>query len=248
MLELRGRRSGPPTVRTTSTRWRRRWRALLWRWRIRIAAACLAAAAALIPTALRPPTAPTVPVVVAARELPAGTTLAAEDVRTVRIGADVAPSPAPDREDAVLGQRTAVGVPAGTPLVPGVVHGVGIRPAVPPGLTLAAVRLADPGVARLLRPGDRVTLLAGRSDPTGTETGTETSAETGTETGTERLVARALVVEIQGDAAEASSGGLLAPSSAVDVEPLILLAVSTEEATRLAGAALTASITAVLVE
>lgn len=244
MLELRGRRSGPPTVRTTSTRWRRRWRALLWRWRIRIAAACLAAAAALIPTALRPPTAPTVPVVVAARELPAGTTLAAEDVRTVRIGADVAPSHAPDREDAVLGQRTAVGVPAGTPLVPGVVHGVGIRPAVPPGLTLAAVRLADPGVARLLRPGDRVTLLAGRSDPTGAVTGTETS----TETSTERLVARALVVEIQGDAAEASSGGLLAPSSAVDVEPLILLAVSTEEATRLAGAALTASITAVLVE
>lgn len=182
--------------------------------------------------------------VVAARELPAGTTLAAEDVRTVRIGADVAPNHAPDREDAVLGQRTAVGVPAGTPLVPGVVHGVGIRPAVPPGLTLAAVRLADPGVARLLRPGDRVALLAGRSDPTGAVTGTEA----GTETGTERLVARALVVEIQGDAAEASSGGLLAPSSAVDVEPLILLAVSTEEATRLAGAALTASITAVLVE
>ena len=176
----------------------------------------------------------------AARELPAGSTLAAEDVRTVRMGADVAPNHAPDREDAVVGRRTAVSVPAGTPLVPGVVHGAGIRPSVPPGLTLAAVRLADPGVARLLQPGDRVRILAGRNDPTGAATGSEASAET--------LVARALVVEIQGGAAESSSGGLLAPSSVVDVEPLILLAVSTEEATRLAGAALTASIVAVLVE
>src|SRR5665811_2453085 len=88
------------------------------------------------------------------------------------------------RDSEVLGRRTAVGVPAGTPLVPGVVHGDGIRPSIPPGLALAAVRLTDPGIARLLQPGDRVKVLAASSDPSGAPSGAQT------------LVERAVVVQI----------------------------------------------------
>ena len=201
-----------------------------------MAATFLATAAALTPAVLRPPTPTTVPVVVAARQLPAGTTLAADDVRTVSMIAELAPRGAPSTEDEVLGRRTAVGVPAGTPLVPGVVHGDGIRPSVPPGLALAAVRLTDPGIARLLQPGDRVKILAASSDPGGAPSGAQT------------LVERAVVVQIDDGGEGPDGGGLLGTSAGNDVAPLLLLAVSTDEAARLAAGGLAASITAVLVE
>jgi pilus assembly protein CpaB len=177
-------------------------------------------------------------VVVAARHLQPGTTLAADDIRTVSMVADLAPRGAPRTEDEVLGRRTAVGVPVGTPLVPGVVHGDGIRPSVPPGLALAAVRLADPGIARLLQPGDRVTVLAAISDPAGAPSGAET------------LVERAVVVQIEDGGADPAPSGLLGTSTGGGggATPLLLLAVSTDEAARLAAGALSLSITAVLVE
>jgi len=172
---------------------------------------------------------------VAARQLPAGTTLAADDVRTVPMIAELAPSGAPSAEDQVLGRQTVVEVPAGTPLVPGVVHGDGIRPSVPPGLALAAVRLADPGIARLLQPGDRVKVLAATNDPSGAPSGAQT------------LVERALVVLID-DGGDGPAGGLLGTSTGNDVAPLLLLAVSADEAARLAAGGLGANITAVVVE
>ena len=222
-------------VRGTSTRLRRRWGALAWRSRVAIAAGCLAAAAALAPGALRPPTPPTVAVAVAARELSPGTTLTAADVRIVRIGASLAPNGAPSAEDAVVGRRTAVAVPAGTPLVTGVVRSSTGRPSVPPGLVLAPVHLADPDFARVLAPGDRVGILAGSSD-----------AATGVGIA-ETIVERALVVGVDGHSGD-GSGGLFGSAPDSDLEPLVLVAVTPEDAARLAAAALSASITAVLVE
>lgn len=204
----------------------RRLRILAWRLRHVVAATCLALAATAVVGELRPAPAPGVDVLVAARDLPVGTTLGAADVAVAGVPARlaVAGSEASDEARAALvGATTAVAVPAGLPLVPQVLAGTDL--AGPPGTVVAAVHLGDDSVAALLAPGDRVDLLAASLDG-----------------GPGVVVARRALVLPTG--APAAAPGLLGG----DGSPApLLVAVQPDEAAALAGSAASDVLFAVVV-
>jgi Flp pilus assembly protein CpaB len=103
--------------------------------------------------------APTTPTVVAAHDLPSGATLHAADVRLADLPDDARPSGVLSTLDVVDGQLLAGAVRAGEPLTD-----VRLASAIPasgdPGTATVPVRLADAAVAELLRPGQRVDVVA----------------------------------------------------------------------------------------
>ncbi|GAA1261647.1 SAF domain-containing protein [Saccharothrix xinjiangensis] len=116
----------------------------------RLLALLLALAAALL-TVL--PDGPVVDVLVAARDLPPDVALTAADVREVAMPPPLAPSGAVSRDEAV-GRGLTAAARAGEPLTD-----ARLTPA-DPDASSVAVRLADGGVAGLLRPGSRVDVVA----------------------------------------------------------------------------------------
>lgn len=137
---------------------RRRLRVLAWRARRPLAALCAGLAVLLAVERLRPPDPPAVEVTVAARDLPAGTVLADDDVAVVAVPVALVPAGVPTDAAGVLGHRTAVGVPAGLPLASELLAEEAAAP--PEGSVVVPVRFADAGVAALLRPGMRVDVVA----------------------------------------------------------------------------------------
>lgn len=109
--------------------------------------------------ALRPPAPPTVVVLAAARDLVPGAALALDDVASVALPAAAAPSGALRPGAAVLGRVVAGPVRRGEPLTDVRLVGPSLLSSVP-GAVAVPVRLADPGAAALLRPGDRIDVLA----------------------------------------------------------------------------------------
>jgi Flp pilus assembly protein CpaB len=127
---------------------------------------CLAgllAAGALV-LALRPEPAPpvgedpTVPVVVAATDLPAGTLLTAADLAVARLPS--APGGAGSEPADLAGQTLAGAVRAGEPVTDVRLVGSGLTALLPAGTVAAPVRPADVAVSALPRAGDRVDVLA----------------------------------------------------------------------------------------
>lgn len=220
-----------PPSRSTSARRAQRslaWRALLWRGRFVVVALCLGTAAAAVTATLRPPSPPTVPVVVAVHDLDAGSALTSADVAVRHLPTAVAPDRTYARPSEVVGESTAVPVGAGVPVVPGLlvpddVHG-------PAGTVVVGVRFADPAVAALLRPGVHVDVVA--ATPEGTVDGT--------------VATRALVLPVPAQGRTDGGGGLLAGTGTAD-QPPVLLAVSPDEATALAGASAAALLSPVVV-
>ena len=147
-----------PLSRRAAARWRRIRRLVLVR--RRMVAALLAGLAVLtgVRAASMPATEMTA-VVVAADDLPGGSTLTLHDVTTVELPLDAVPSGALPRAEAVDGRVLAAPLREGEPLTdvrlvaPGLLDGY-------PGLVAAPVRVADPAVVRLLGVGDRVDLVA----------------------------------------------------------------------------------------
>ncbi|MFC4613635.1 SAF domain-containing protein [Cellulomonas algicola] len=203
-----------------------RARVLLWRARPALLALTLAVAALGVVGALRPPPPPTVELVVAARSLDAGATLADGDLTVRAVPVTVAPDDVPADADAVVGRVTAVDLATGTPLVPGVL--VASDATGPPGTVVTAVRLADEAAAALLRPGMRVDVLAATPDE-----------------GDGRVVAtRALVLPTP---TEESPPDVVSFGADAGPAPPVLLAVTPDEARALAGASATALLSAVVV-
>lgn len=108
---------------------------------------------------VRPAPLPSTAVVVAARDLPAGTTIAADDVRTISLADDAVPAGVdPDPVGEVLSGPMRAGEPItdrrvlGAPLLDGY-----------PDRVAMPVRLPDDGMVELLQIGDRVDLVA--ADP-----------------------------------------------------------------------------------
>lgn len=129
-----------------------------------LAAALTAAAVAAGLHALAPPAPATVPLTVAARDLPAGAVLTGSDVTLL----DVAPGSVPDGAVATAaGETLAAPVRRGEPITDlrllGTTYTAGRG-----DLVAVPVRIPDPGVAGLLEPGARVDLLA--TDPSTGET------------------------------------------------------------------------------
>lgn len=128
--------------------------------RRRLLAAVLAAVA--VTTGVRAATAPppaSVTVTVAARDLPAGTVLADDDLTTYDLPTDAVPEGlAPDP----VGRILAAPVARGEPLVTLRLVGPGLT-AGHPELSALPVRLPDAAMTDLLRVGDRIDLVA--TDP-----------------------------------------------------------------------------------
>jgi len=199
---------------------------MLWRWRALVVGLCLAVVVSSAIDAVRPPPPESVPVVVAARPIAAGTVLAARDLRVELIPVALAPVHAARAAAPLVGSSTAVPLTAGTPLVPGVVVPDDLSG--PPGTVVAAVRLADPAMASLLAAGMRVDVLAATPEA-------KTSAV---------VAARALVLPTP--AREAAAGGPFAV--AADDESLpVLLAVAPDEVDDLAAASASALLSAAVV-
>lgn len=85
----------------------------------------------------------------------------AGDLRTVGLRTDVVPPSALHPGAGVVGKAVAVAVPAGLPLTRAALS---VGRVLPPGTEAVPVRLADPGAADLLRPGDRVDVLVAHGD------------------------------------------------------------------------------------
>lgn len=126
-------------------------------WHRRAVGALLAALSVLaIAQWLSGPQGPTVPVVVAALEVPAGNSLTADDVRIEYVPRDVVPGGALDSPDEALGRMAAVTLAPGTLLQPALFTTA--RDA-PEGRSIVPIRLPDPALRTLLGPGDPVTLI-----------------------------------------------------------------------------------------
>jgi pilus assembly protein CpaB len=174
--------------------------------------------------AVRPSPAPaasdadTVPVVVSARDLPAGTVLTAADLTIAGYPAAVIPAGVVDDPHGLLHRVLAGGMRAREPVTDARLVGAGVTALLPPGQVAAPVRLADLAVAALVRTGDRVDVLATTIDAASAEV----------------IAEGALVVATTGAADDRSATGLL------------LLAVDPETAARLAAAATSATLTVTL--
>lgn len=195
--------------------WRELRRAATWHRRL-LAAGLAAAAVAVGLQVLRPPPPPTVEVLAAARDIDAGAALVAGDIVALTLPSDAVPSGALDPAADVIGRAVAGPIRAGEPITdvrlvgPALVAGLG------EGLVATPVRVADAGTAGLVRPGDRVDVLA---TPVGQDTTGQPS----------RIVAaEVVVIAVPGaDGAGFVEGALL------------VLATTPEEAAGLAAATVT---------
>jgi pilus assembly protein CpaB len=254
---------GPMRRQTGGRLHLQRWQRALVRRRRWLAAGCLAAAVTTTVQALTPPAPATERLPVAAHDLAAGKVLTAADLVTVAW-------PRGTRPDGVLtaplGRVLATGVRRGEPLTNVRVTGPGLLAGQPTGTVAVTVRLGDPAAAVLLAPGHRIALLGGPvsglgGDPTAT-------APTGADA--DLLAADVLVLAVPGRTDPDSTGWFDAEVPAVgSAEPgadgtggsgttadlsvpgaggsgVVVVAADHRTAARLAAAAGTRSISAVL--
>lgn len=194
----------------------------------RLAAAVLAAGAlvlAVTPPELVPANAiaqSQTEVLVAAHDLAAGLTITADDLESSARTSAQLPDGALRAGDDVAGRVVTAAVRRGEIITDRRLLGPGLSASLGSGVVASPVRLVDLDVAALLRPGDRVDILAASAD-------TETAV----------VVAAGVLV-------------LAVPRSVGDdsavVEPLglVVVAVSAETASRLAAAAASSILTATL--
>ena len=166
----------------------------------------------------------TVPV--AAKDLAGGSMLAAPDVRVAYLPAAAVPAGALPSVAAAIGRTLAGAVRRGEPLTDARVVGPSLaKLAGGPGNVAVPVRLADPGVARLLRPGDRVDVVS------------VTQAGTGTV-----IVAAAPVLALPSSASDSAD----VPAGSTVEGALVVVAVPAYLAPQLSSAALSTRLTVTL--
>ncbi len=130
---------------------RARWRRGVLR---RVASAVLAAAAVvLVVLQLRPPPEPVTPVLLAARDVPAGAVLAAADLRLEHVVQSTAQPGALVASADAVGRRVAGGLARGEHLTASRLVPRGALDGLPPGRVALHVVSADPDAVDLLSPG-----------------------------------------------------------------------------------------------
>lgn len=116
-------------------------------------------AVALSLAALAPEHEETVPILVAARDLPAGSALRAQDLRMVQVPVSLLPANRFGTADPPEGSRLAIPLLAGTPLLETMIIGPGLLAGTPPGTVAVPLRLNDASTATLLRAGQQVNVV-----------------------------------------------------------------------------------------
>lgn len=129
-----------------------------------LAAVCAAVAVVAGVRATTAPPPPEVPVLTAARDLPAGAVLDADDLVEVGYTPGTPPAGRPPSAAALVGEVLAAPLRAGEPVTDVRLVGAGLA-AVEPGLVAVPVRLPDAAAVALLESGDRIDLVA--TDPEG---------------------------------------------------------------------------------
>lgn len=201
----------------------RRLRRRVLRHRRLLLATCLAVAALAGLRAVAPPEPATVPMLVAARDLPAGRVLTDADLETVPAPAELVPAGARSRAEA-RGRTTTGPVRRGEALTDARLVTTRLLAGYP-GRVALPVRLPDPATVALLQVGDRIDLVA--TDPT---------------TGTAETVATDAPVAAIPDAPAT-------PGAAAGVQPggrLVVVALSPAAARVVAAAAATRHLSAVI--
>jgi pilus assembly protein CpaB len=195
-------------------------RAASWHRRL-LAAVCAAAAVAFALSAVAPGPPAVVRVLAAARDVPAGTTLTTADVHTIALPPAAVPAGALRAGSDVAGRVVAGAMHRNETVTDVRLVGTPMFAALPAGLVATPLRIADPGVARLLQPGDVVDVLA--------------SSE---HTDTAPAVALGVRVLAVPSAADTSTG--------LDDGALVVLATTATAAGELAHAAVTSRLTVVI--
>jgi Flp pilus assembly protein CpaB len=127
----------------------------------RLVASVLAGLAVLTAlSVVRPAPPPAVTVLTAAHDLPAGAVLVPADLARAAVPVALVPSGALRPGAAVVGRVVAGAVRRGEPLTDVRLLGPSLLASVSPGSVAVPVRFADPAAVALLRPGDRIDVLA----------------------------------------------------------------------------------------
>lgn len=142
----------------------RRLRRVVLARRRALAALCAAAAVAAALQADATPAEPRSLLVTAARDLPGGVVVRADDLRRTPFAPDSVPAGALVSAALAVGRTTAGPVRAGEPITDARLVTSSLLAGYP-GMVAVPVRIGDPGAVRLLRVGDRVQVLA--ADPQG---------------------------------------------------------------------------------
>lgn len=166
--------------------------------------------------------------VVSARDLPAGTLLRAGDLKLVDLPDDVRPNGATSQADSIEGRLLVGAARAGEALTDVRLVGAAIPGSGDPESSTVPVRLADAGVAELLRPGQRVDVVA--------------AAEAGREGSVLASMAVVAAVGVEGGGQDIEPKGGRTGSKG----PLVLLALPSEVATRVAATSLERPVTVTL--
>jgi len=153
-----------------------------------------------------------VPVVVVAQDLMPGHVLTPGDLTVADWPADLRPTGAVTDPTGLMGKALGAGMARGEPVTPARVRGPGLLTGARPGLVAAHVRLADPAMAAMASAGDIVDLISSSG-----------------------LMVAARVVVLAVDAGAAEGGGWSATSGAGPPGGVVV-AVSSDEAMRLAKA------------
>ncbi len=128
-----------------------------------MAATSAAGAVLLTVQILAPSPPPSTAVAVASHDLEAGTRIGAGDVRVVQLTSDLVPAGA-FRADQLVGATVAAPMRAGEPLTDRRIVGAAMVAGYAEGLVAAPVRIHDSEVVALLRVGDRIDLYAAAAD------------------------------------------------------------------------------------
>jgi Flp pilus assembly protein CpaB len=170
-----------------------------------------------------------VAIVVAAHDLPSGRTLAPDDVRMAGLDAATVPGGALQAPDLAVGRTLAAAARAGEPITDVRVLGARLAElaADSPDARIVPIRLADRGVAELLRAGDRVDVVTTAD----AEPASEIAAKTAT---VARTLATDAAVVLVSDSADAR-----------DSERVVMVALPAAQATAVAAASLSSALTVV---
>lgn len=155
---MKPRRSVPRTP-ARPPGYRRSWHEIRAVYRRPLAAVLAALAVAVSLSALAPEHTETVPVVVAARDLPSGSVLDDSSLRIARLASGAVPPDVFGSIEAAAGQQLALPAAAGSPVGSAMLVGPGLLTGTAPGTVAVPVRPSDTEAIGLLAPGQLVDVV-----------------------------------------------------------------------------------------
>ena len=172
---------------------------------------------------------------VAARDLPPGTTLAADDLVTVPLPASARPSDAPSDPSGLLGRQVVVPLLAGDPVLARHLLNAGLLAGYGSDVVATPLRLADPSALAVLRPGDVVDVIAAISG--GSMAGGDGRASV--------VASRVRVLLTSASGSPEAGGGVLSAPAGTDSSSVVL-ATTSQQALAIARAAVGSRLSVVL--